>query len=328
MLKKIRSALVTGGTGFIGSALVHRLSDEGVKVVCLVRPQSKGRSRIEKLDGVDLLEAKSLESSDLARDLRGISADVVFNLASAGVAPDTCTPDQILSGNLGVLMGLISATSSWNVKRFVHLGSCWEYGLVQMGRAVAETEPLRPVSIYGAAKACCHLYGTALAASKKLPFLTLRLFGAYGVGESPRRLIPYVIDHLKNDRSVDLTPGDQIRDLLYVDDAVDAILIGAENNKLSGYGCLNVCSGKGTSVRQVAETVAFRMGKPLGMLRFGARPYRTEEPPWIVGDNRLFTALTGWAPKISLEEGIQRMVDWSKRGKEADQAFGVNQSAG
>jgi len=326
VLKEIRSALVTGGTGFIGSALVQRLSAEGVRVLCPVRPESKGCSRIAKLHGVDLLQVKSFESSDLARDLSDIRADVVFNLASAGVAPGTCSPEEILSGNLGVLVGLISATSSWNVKRFVHLGSCWEYGDVQAGRAVAETDPLKPVSIYGAAKACCHLYGTALAAAKKVPFLTLRLFGVYGVGEAPRRLIPYVIEHLRNDNPVDLTPGDQIRDLLYVDDAVDAILIAEENNNLAGYGCLNVCSGKGTTVREVAETVASRMGKPPGMLRFGARPFRTEEPRWIVGDNGLLTALTGWAPKVSLEEGIQRMVDSSQRCKEDEQAVGGNRS--
>jgi UDP-glucose 4-epimerase len=308
---KIASALVTGATGFIGSALVQRLSAEGVSVLCLVRPESPGRSHIRNLPRVELIETENYESSALSQRLSGIQTDVVFNLASAGVAPEERDPQRLLAGNLTIVTGLVSATAAWPLRKFIHVGSCSEYATAPEGHKLTEADSLQSVSLYGAAKVCAHIYGAAFALSKGLPFLTLRLFGVFGVGEARNRLVPYLISHLQRDTPVDLTPGEQVRDLLYVDDIVEALLQGAESDRLVAGSAYNVCSGKGIRIRDLAEEVANVMNKPKSLLRFGDRPYRADESMWIVGDNKRFTAHSGWAPKISVQEGIRKMVSAS-----------------
>jgi nucleoside-diphosphate-sugar epimerase len=173
---------------------------------------------------------------------------------------------------------------------------------------LTEEDPLFPVSLYGAAKACSHVYGAAFAKLRNIPFCTLRLFGVFGPGEASYRLIPYVISHLRRDTPVDLTGGEQLRDLLYVDDVVEALLLAAKSDALPSGSSYNICSGQGVSIRRVAEEVAEAMNKPKNLLRFGARPYRADEPMWLVGDNQRFRSVTGWLPRVTLRDGIGEMV--------------------
>jgi nucleoside-diphosphate-sugar epimerase len=240
--------------------------------------------------------------------LADLHPEVVFNLASAGVNPADRDPLVMLDGNVRFLASLLSALETKKPRRFIHTGSCSEYASAETGRRIAEDYPVQPTSLYGAAKLCASLYGAALAAERGLPFLNLRLFGVFGVGEAPHRLVPYLIAKLRENQPVDLTPGEQIRDWLYIDDVVDALLEAATCPRLPDAGVFNVCSSHAVPVRELAEQVADAMGKPRDLLRFGARPYRSDEPMWIVGDHRRFLQATVWEPRIPLAEGIRRML--------------------
>jgi len=305
MVGRIPSAVVTGATGFIGSALVQRLSREGASVTCLVRSQSRGRDGIAGLPGVQLAET-SFEAADLAKKLP--KAEVVFNLASAGVSPEERDPEALLSGNVNVIMSLIQAAAECGIHKLVHTGSCAEYGPIPERRPLTEDDPIHPLSLYGAAKACAHLYGRTLALSRNVEFMTLRLFGVFGPGESSYRLLPYLISRLRENRPVDLTGGEQVRDFLYIDDVVEALIQSAGRTGEAHGGAFNVCSGTGTTVRDMALKAAALMNKPASLLHFGHRPYRPDEPMYLAGDNRRFAALTGWSPRVSIGEGLGNMV--------------------
>ena len=110
--------------------------------------------------------------------------------------------------------------------------------------------------MYGAAKAVAFLAGNALAVRLGTPFVALRLFSAFGVHEAPQRLAPYLIHHLTQDQTVALTPGDQVRDFLYEDDVVDALIVAADSETVRPGAVYNVCSGRPTRVREVGEMVA------------------------------------------------------------------------
>src|SRR5579864_1490859 len=125
MLNGVRTALVTGATGFIGSALVSRLSSESVRTFCPIRRQTRDRNKIERLPNVEILE--STDSGQLDPKVARISPDVVFNLASAGVNPSERDALKLLEGNLSVLVQLIYAVRSTRPKCFIHIGSCSEY---------------------------------------------------------------------------------------------------------------------------------------------------------------------------------------------------------
>lgn len=305
---KLDSALVTGATGHIGSALVRRLAAEGVRVTALVRKNSPARSRLPSDPRVSAVEIDTSDPAALRETVAGISAEVVFNLASAGVNPADRDPLAMLDGNVRLLAALLGAIEDRKPRRFIHTGSCSEYAFAETGHRIAEEYPVQPTSLYGAAKLAASLYGTAFATQCGLPFLNLRLFGVFGIGEASYRLVPYLIAKLRENQPVDLTPGEQMRDWLYLEDIVDALLEAASCAHLPETGVFNVCSGHATRVRELAEHVADAMNKPRDLLRFGARPYRSDEPMWIVGDNRRFTEATAWMPRVSLAEGIRHMV--------------------
>ncbi|WP_437680719.1 NAD-dependent epimerase/dehydratase family protein [Sorangium sp. So ce131] len=304
---RLGSALVTGATGFIGAALVRRLLEGGCAVVAAGPARSAGWARLSPLSPSQRLRRLPLER--LTRDvllhaLGDAPPDVVFHLASAGVNPSERAPSALLEGNVLALAATLEAAAGWGGARVVFTGSCSEYGAVPEGQLVDEGAPRAPSDLYGAAKAAAHDYGRAVARALSVPLVVLRLFGVYGPGEAPHRLIPYLAARLRARERVDLTPGTQRRDLTFVDDVVEALLLGATTEGLDVGAAYNVCSGRPTSVREVCLEVARQLGAPESLLGFGARPPRPEEPPWLVGDPRRFCAATGWRPRAHLSFGV------------------------
>lgn len=300
------SYLVTGATGFIGKALVARLSQESDSVYCLVSPKSGQSERLPRLAGLIPIETGSTDPL-LPDALANAMPEVVINLASYGVDPISRDPDALVHGNIGVMVQLIQGLRRTSPRVILHAGSWSEYAEMDGSEAILETHPISPRSVYGAAKAATSILGNGLARQAGIPFVTLRLFNVFGVGEAPHRLIPHLIDRLSRSELAELTPGDQIRDLTYVDDVVDAILV-ASKSPLQPYSAYNVCSGMPTQMRWVCETVAEMMGKPRDLLSFGAMPSREDEPQAVIGNNDHFVSATGWHPRISVEDGIRRMI--------------------
>lgn len=307
-MKNLRTALVTGATGFIGSVLVDRLLADGVEVVALVRPGPR-TARLSTRARIRLVEVSVWDTSSLRSSLDTIRADAIFHLASYGVQPDHQSPRLLVDGNVGVLASLLEATAHWDVRRFIHTGSCSEYGKPErVGEPIVEAQTLQPMSLYGSAKAACGSFGKLLAQRLGVPFTTLRLFGVYGPHEAEQRLMPYLIHRLQDDVAVDLTPGEQVRDLLFEDDVVRAFVSAATEDDIPDNQTYNVCSSQPVRIRTIGESIADALGKPRDLLHWGDRSYRADEPMWLVGDNQKFRNATSWAPSIDLEEGIARMI--------------------
>lgn len=300
------SALITGASGFIGSALLHRLVSEGVEVVYLARPASRLLLDAAVARKARRIEITHLDAAALAAALKGVTIEIVFHLAAYGVRPEDRDPLEMCKVNITGTAAVLSAVHEWPLKSFVSLGSCSEYSPAVPPALIREDHPLTMTGLYGAAKAAGGLYGAAMARQLGIPFLWLRLFSVYGPGEPAYRLTPYLIERLVHDMCVDLTPGEQVRDYLYIDDVVTALMIAASQPGLTG--SLNLCSGTPVTVRTMADTVRRTLRKPPALLTFGARPYRLDEAMWMVGDNSALCRATGWQPKITLEEGLKRMV--------------------
>lgn len=299
-------SLVVGGTGFIGSRLVRALVEQGSDVTCVSLPGTD----TSRLDGVPvrLLEADASDPASLRRVLDGAVFHRVFNLAAYGVDPSFRDPRAMLDGNAGIIASLVQAVAERDIDMLVHVGSCAQYGAAPFGTPIAEDHPQRPDTLYGAAKCAAEVYGRAAAVVFGVPFTTLRLFHVYGVGEPPKRLVPYLLGRLAANESVDLTPGEQSRDLTYVDDVASALIAASTAGDAVDGGAFNVCSGMPTTVRSIAETAARVLGRSPALLNFGAVPYRDDEVMWQVGDPSALTAATGWRPRFSLAEGLQRMT--------------------
>jgi nucleoside-diphosphate-sugar epimerase len=317
-----RSALVTGGYGFIGSNLVHALVRIGCKVTVVDNMDPGAGGNRFNLSGVEDcidLRCGDIRDLDAMRDaVRG--RDHVFHLAGRNSHLDSLEgPFEDLDVNgRGTLTVLEAVRREAPDARVVHAGSRSEYGAIQTS-PVDETHPLLPTEANSAHKALSTLYQLAYHQAHGLNTVALRLPNSYG----PRM---YTKDHRLGVMNWFLHQtvegamlrlygdGTQQRDILYVDDAVRAFLYAALAPEAPGHA-LNVGSGRGTSLREVAEALV-----PLGAAGVEIVPFPEEAKRIEIGDYVADTTLTqrvlGWQAEVELKDGLQRSVAYFREHKE------------
>jgi nucleoside-diphosphate-sugar epimerase len=268
--------LLTGATGFVGRQLLRALSERGCRVLPVVREGKQGE--VARGDAIETIVASPdifAEDADWwARACRGV--DTVIHAAwyaEPGQYLQSPKNQECLSGTLRLADGAVQA----KVRRFVGIGTCFEYDL-DAGRLGIET-PLRPATPYAQAKVDAFKALSATLPRQGVAFAWCRLFYLYGEGEDSRRLVAYVRGRLQAGEPVELSSGSQIRDFLDVREAARMI---ADVALGSGEGPVNICSGKPVTVREVAERIAEEFGRR-DLLRFGARPDNPADPPCVVG---------------------------------------------
>lgn len=270
------TVLLTGATGFVGHQVLGTLTDRNIQVFVVVR------------DGwqVQLADGITIEQAITTRDLFAESADWWENACSGvdtvihvawytepGKYLQSAKNLDCLIGSLNLAKGAVQA----GVRRFVGIGTCAEYDLTA-GKLSVET-PLKPLTPYAAAKAATFTVLSQWLPSQNVEFLWGRLFYLYGEREDPRRLVPYLRSKLKAGKPAELTSGKQIRDYI---DVIEAGQMIAEEALGHRQGAINICSGVGITVRQLAEDIADEYGRR-DLLKFGVRPDSHIDPPCVVG---------------------------------------------
>lgn len=269
--------LVTGSTGFVGSHVLGHLLDRGERLRLVSRDANAHDAGVLSRDGVEVVTTSDCfaESANWwASTCEGI--DRILHLAWYVNPSDYLVSDQNLAcveGTIALAQGAVSA----GVRRFVGIGTCFEYDL-QAGRMTTMTA-LNPMTLYAAAKVASYQLLSEYFRAKELSFAWCRLFYLYGDGEDPRRLARYVRDRLEAGEPVELTSGNQVRDFTDVVDASENIIGVLDSDQ---EGPVNVCSGNGVTVRQFVEAIADEYGRR-DLLRFGARPDNLIDPPVVVG---------------------------------------------
>lgn len=297
------SVLVTGSTGFIGKALIKHLIHLGAKVSCLTR--SCSQHLLPHIVSTIVIDNFTSEQITLA--LKEHSFEYVFHLAAYGVNPQQIDPIETIKVNIESTIALISIAQHWPLKRFIYTGSCFEYGHIAPSVFANEDHALKPNTLYAASKLSAGICCTTLAKQFQIPFVWLRLFGVYGPGEAKHRLMPSLIQSLKKKQIIDLSPGEQIRDFLYIDDVITA-LITAATQKYFQQIVYNIASSIPVSVREITLLAAHLTNANSALLNFGANDYRTGEVMWLVGDYSAFQKETHWQPQVTLTEGITKII--------------------
>jgi nucleoside-diphosphate-sugar epimerase len=297
-----RSVLLTGATGFVGSHILKQALAAGVHVHTLGRrsPANAVRNHIADITDRDAVSAAVTASQP----------EAVIHLAAAGVMPGSCDYATMLRVNVGGVESLLSACAALpNKPSIILIGTGFEYAMKD--RPLTEDDPITPsASDYGATKAAAAT--AAEAFSKQLPITLLRPFQIYGPGEASQRIGPYVIARARTGAPIDVTPGEQLRDFLHVDDLARSVWMAASAQREPGFRIYNVGNGEAVTLRYYIEALieALMVHGVIANVKFGARPYRVGEPLVYVADTSRINASLGWRPLIPLADGAKEMVDW------------------
>jgi nucleoside-diphosphate-sugar epimerase len=302
-----RRVLVTGAAGFLGSHLVPRLIEHGAEVCVLDQPNARRWPLLERGDVAATIKADVSGLVDTRYDHELGDIDAIFHLAAVGVMGDVGDVRQVVTGNIDATLAVLVAAERLR-SRLVYCGSCFEYGA---GARWAEDALPAPTTEYGAAKASGWLLVNAFARRTGLEVVSLRPFTMYGPMEPPGRLVPSVVRRALAGKAIDLTPGEQLRDFVYVDDAVDAFLAAATTDAAVG-GTFNVCTGRAVTVRDVVLHVLQCTGSS-SEARFGALPYRPTELRVLSGDPTRAEQVLRWRARVTIEDGLARTIAWFRR---------------
>jgi nucleoside-diphosphate-sugar epimerase len=281
--------------------LVRASSDLWRLKACGLDPEAGG---CPGLAHADLCDEKSVDQV-----LRRVRPDLLIHLAMAYHQIGSLGGPDVVAVNLQATLRLHRAFSACGGRRFIGAGTCFEYGHLDADR-IEEGAPCHPCYDYARAKAQATEALLAQGRETGTETLVLRVFAPYGPVEEQRRIVPQLIAAGLTNRRLALSPGEQVRDYVYVDDVAGAFVAAALQLALPATAAVyNVCSGVGHSLRQLAAAVSRVLGRTLD-LQWGAIPYRPDEMMRLVGDNRRIGRELDWQPSCSLQEGLLRTASW------------------
>jgi UDP-glucose 4-epimerase len=310
--------LVTGGAGFIGSHLVHALLDEGHAVRVLDDLSSGHRKNLPQQ--VELIEADVTDPVAVDGAINGV--DGCFHLAA--IASVARSHREWLRTHQVNLTGTINVFDQARPSRrrrevpVVYASTAAIYG--NCGSfPVDEESPAAPLSAYGADKHACELHARVAGAIHGLPTVGLRFFNLYGPRQDP--LSPYsgvisiFADRLLRGEPIEIFgDGDQARDFTYISDAVCALRRAMRAATTSAF-VFNVCTGKATSVRGLAQTMATLCGTELIVHR---RPARCGEVRISIGDPQRAVERLGFTAQTTLTDGLATTLNVLGRSAEVE----------
>jgi UDP-glucose 4-epimerase len=311
-----RKVMVTGGLGFIGSNLAGRLACLGAQVVvvdALLDNCGGNRTNLgEWGERIQVSTANLNERAVLAERVEG--CEVIFNLAGRGSHMDSMTdPFADLDDNVRAQVALLEACRQRAPQaRIVFASTRQIYGRPQ-SLPVDESHPLHPVDVNGINKVAAEGYHTLYHEVHGLWTASLRLTNTYGprmrVRDARQTFLGVWLRQVVEDKVFEVWGGEQQRDLCYVDDVVDALLGVAATAQAEGQ-IFNVGGCPPVSLLELARSLITIAGSG----RFERREFPAAHKRIDIGDyfadDRRFRQLTDWRPRVSLEEGLARTVEY------------------
>ena len=291
-----KRALVTGAVRFVGAHLVRQLIKDGWNVHCIIRPSSK-LSTLGSLTKKVTLHTHDGTTKMMLRIVKESEPTVVFHLASLFLAEHNCEDvTGLISSNVLFATQLVEAMVAQGVPYLINTGTAWQH---------FENQDYNPVCLYAATKQAFDDILRYYTETTPLKVVTLKLHDTYGPGDPRPKLIHLLSKVADTQEILAMSPGEQLVDMVYIDDVVEAYLIAEKQiKKISASTTYAVSSGHAIGLHELVQTFEGVIGKSLN-IEWGGRPYRSREVmvPWNLGK-----CVPGWHPKISLAEGLRRTI--------------------
>jgi len=297
------TALIVGGTGFIGRYLVADLVEKGIQCSILSLRSVPVRQFI---DQVDYIQSDLTDLKHLTEALSKRSFDYVINLS--GYIDHSAFFDggrEVVDVHFVGVQNLLQALNRVAIKRFVQVGSSDEYGNLPAPQRESMREA--PISPYSLAKVASTQLLQMLHRTEGFPAVIMRFFLVYGEGQDNKRFLPQIIQGCLEDRQFPSSEGEQLRDFCHVADISRGIIAALKVEQALGE-VINLASGQPVSIRTMIEKVREQVGK--GEPQFGKIAYRPGESMSLYADVNKAVQLLGWQPDIELDEGLRRTIQF------------------
>ena len=311
----MRSAIVTGGAGFIGSHLVERLLEEGwfVTVVDNFDPfyprevKWKNLEKARSHPNFRLLEVDIRDLEALRRILDGHYDVIVHLAAKAGVRPSLHDPVGYYEVNVRGTQNLLEIAKEKGITRFVFASSSSVYGM-NPNLPWREDDPLlRPVSPYGASKVAGEILGHVYSHLYGIRFIALRIFTVYGPRQRPDLAIHKFARLLRENKPIPIYgDGSSLRDYTYISDVVEGICKAIDYDG-NPYEVINLGSGHPVRLLELVQMLEGILG---GRAELKFLPPQPGDIPQTWADVSKAQRLLGWWPKTDLSNGLTQFVAW------------------
>lgn len=309
----MRTFLVTGGAGFIGSHLVEALVRRGDRVRVLDNLSTGFLANLASVrEKVDFIQGDVSDPAAVARAVVGV--ECVFHEAALASVPRSL--EQPLDTNTACVTGtvvLLDAARRAGVRRIVYAGSSSAYG-DQLPSAKRETDLPSPISPYGAAKLAAEFYCQAFSASFALETVVLRYFNVFGPRQDPNSpysaVIPLFITAILGGRRPTIYgDGLQSRDFTYVGNVVHANLLAADAADVSGQ-VFNAADGRSVTLLEMLRALNEFLGAKIEPIFAPPRPGDIRESMADIAKAR---KMLGYEPQTGFLEGVRQSIDYYRQ---------------
>ena len=302
--------VITGPTGAVGMALIHKCIAEGSEVLAICHKGSKRNKQIPKHSLVTVLETE-LEELDRIDYLPENEYNIFYHLAWKGTFGDGRNNMPLQIENIQYTMDAVKLAKRLGCHTFVGTGSQAEYGRVE-GKLFPNT-PAFPENGYGMAKLCAGQMSRVLCEQENIRHIWGRILSVYGPYDRGETMISSCLQKMLHGEAADFTAGEQLWDYLYSEDAAEALWLLGQKGRNGKVYCIG--SGKAAPLKEYIQKMHALTGEQ-SKLRFGAIPYAKGQVMELCADISALTEDTGFVPKTSFEEGIRKTIEWIKENEE------------
>ena len=287
-----KKVLLTGATGLIGKEIITPLKERGFEIYALtIDKNNPGR--------VNWIFCNLFDENSVKKALEEVKPTHLLNFAWATTGDYLTSEINFEFVKAG--LNLIKIFKENGGNRAVYAGTCFEYEFKD--EPLKEGGSLNPQTLYAVSKNALHQMTEEYCRINNISFGYGRIFYVFGHGENEKRLTAHTINNLRNNREVVINNGDLIKDYMYTKDIAGAFAALLDS---SVEGSVNICTGRGISLREYTGYIAKELGKEEYLT---IKQEATSQPPVIVGDNTRLTQEVGYKIKYDFESAIKEILE-------------------